>query len=154
MNFIYKAFVTVFGSGYSPVAPGTCGALVACGMLWLFEKYDILSTTSTPLIFIGSIVVITIMGIIATNKLEAEWGEDPSKVVVDELIGMWITMLFIPLTWTTLLIGFILFRFFDIVKPLGIRKMEDLGGGIGVMADDMLAGIYANICMIIIIRFL
>lgn len=154
MKPIYKIFLTALGAGYSPLAPGTCGAIIACAILWLLEMYGVMSTTSTPIIFIGLIVVTTIMGIIATNALENEWGKDPSKVVIDEVIGMWITMLFVPLTWLTLLIGFVLFRFFDIAKPLGVRKMESLGGGLGVMADDMLAGIYANICLLIIIRFL
>ena len=67
---------------------------------------------------------------------------------------MWITMMFVPLTWLNLLIGLILFRFFDIAKPLGIRKVESLGGGIGVMADDMLAGVYANIVLQVIIYFI
>ncbi|PJA08607.1 MAG: phosphatidylglycerophosphatase A, partial [Flavobacteriales bacterium CG_4_10_14_0_2_um_filter_32_8] len=75
-------------------------------------------------------------------------------IVIDEVIGMWITMLFVPLTWLTILIGFILFRFFDILKPLGIKKMENFNGGLGVMADDMLAGIYSNILLLIIVRFL
>ncbi len=154
MKIIYKIFLTALGSGYSPIAPGTCGAIVGCAALWFLEKYNIASTTSTPIIYIGLILVTIIMGIIATNALEDEWGKDPSKVVIDEVIGIWITMLFVPLSWLTLLIGFVLFRFFDIAKPLGVRKMENFGGGLGVMADDMLAGIYANICLLIIIRFL
>mgnify|MGYP002713119656 CR=1 FL=1 len=154
MHIIYKIFVTALGAGYSPIAPGTVGAIVGCAALWLFEKYNIISTTTTPLLFVGLIVVTTIMGIIATNKLEPIWGKDPQKVVIDEVIGMWITMLFIPLTWLNILIGFVLFRFFDIAKPLGVRKMENLGGGLGVMADDMLAGIYSNIILLIILQFL
>ncbi len=154
MKFVYKLLTTVVGAGYSPLAPGTAGAIVGCAALWFFEKYNLISTTTTPLLFIGLIVITTILGIIATDKLENEWGKDPSKVVIDEVIGMWITMMFVPFTWLNLLIGFILFRFFDIAKPLGIRKLEDLGGGIGVMADDMLAGIYANIVLQAIIYFI
>ena len=154
MKTVYKAFVTALGSGYSPIAPGTCGAIVACIALWLLEKYNLVSTTTTPIAFIALITITTVMGIIATNALEAEWGKDPQKVVIDEVIGMWIAMLFIPFTLLNLTIAFILFRFFDIAKPLGVRKMENLGGGLGVMADDMLAGIYANICMLILIRFI
>jgi len=148
---IYKLTATAFGAGYSPFAPGTMGAIVGCLALWLFEKYNLISTTSTPLLFIGLIVIVTVMGIIATDKLEDEWGKDPSKVVLDEVIGMWITMMFVPLSFLNILIGFGLFRFFDIAKPLGIRKLEQLKGGVGVMADDILAGIYANIVLQIII---
>ena len=154
MKIIYKAFATALGAGYSPFAPGTAGAIVGCIALWLFEKYNLVSTTSTPILFIGLITGTTVLGIIATNNLEKEWGKDPQKVVIDEVIGLWITMMFIPFTWLNLLIAFVLFRFFDIAKPLGIRKMENLGGGLGVMADDMLAGIYGNIVLLIIIRFL
>jgi len=148
---IYKLTATALGAGYSPFAPGTMGAIVGCLALWLFEKYNLISTTTTPVLFIGLIVITTILGIIATDKLEEEWGKDPSKVVLDEVIGMWITMMFVPFTFLNLLIGFGLFRFFDIAKPLGIRKLESLKGGIGVMADDILAGIYANIVLKIII---
>ncbi|NQX96779.1 MAG: phosphatidylglycerophosphatase A [Flavobacteriales bacterium] len=151
MKTIYKLTATAFGAGYSPFAPGTMGASVGCLALWLFEKYNLISTTSTPFLFIGLIVIVTVMGIIATDKLEDEWGKDPSKVVLDEVIGMWITMMFVPLSFLNILIGFGLFRFFDIAKPLGIRKLEQLKGGVGVMADDILAGIYANIVLQIII---
>lgn len=151
MKTIYKLTASALGAGYSPFAPGSMGAIVGCLALWLFEKYNLISTTSTPIPFIGLIVITTILGIIATDKLEEDWGKDPSKVVLDEVIGMWITMMFVPLSFLNVLIGFILFRFFDIAKPLGIRKLESLKGGIGVMADDILAGIYANISLQIII---
>ena len=147
MKFIYKLTATALGSGYSPFAPGTAGAIVGCLALWLLEKYNLISTTTTPFLFISLIIVTTLMGIIATDKLEEEWGKDPSKVVLDEVIGMWITMMFVPLTFLNVLIGFILFRFFDIAKPLGIRKLESLKGGVGVMADDILAGIFSLICV-------
>lgn len=151
MKTIYKLTATALGAGYSPFAPGTMGAIVGCLALWLFEKYNLISTTTTPLLFIGLIVITTILGIIATDKLESDWGKDPSKVVLDEVIGMWITMMFVPFTFLNVLIGFGLFRFFDIAKPLGIRNLESLKGGVGVMADDILAGIYANIVLQIII---
>ncbi len=154
MKFTYKLLATAFGAGYSPFAPGTAGAIVGCICLWLFEKYNLISTTNSPVLFISLIGVTTLLGVIATDKLEKDWGKDPSKVVIDEVIGMWITMLFVPFTWVNLIIGFILFRFFDIAKPLGIRKLEQLGGGVGVMADDMLAGIYSNIILLIIVHFI
>lgn len=151
MKTIYKLTATALGAGYSPFAPGTMGAIVGCIALWLLEKYNLISTTSTPILFIGLIVITTILGIIATDKLEEDWGKDPSKVVLDEVIGMWITMMFVPFSFLNVLIGFGLFRFFDIAKPLGIRKLESLKGGVGVMADDILAGIYANITLQIIV---
>jgi len=154
MKIVYKITATALGSGYSPFAPGTAGALVGCIALWIFEKYNIVSTTSTPILFIGLILITTVLGIIATDKLEDEWGKDPSKVVIDEVVGVWIAMMFIPFSLLNILLAFGLFRFFDIAKPLGIRKLEELKGGIGVMADDMLAGIYANITLKIILALL
>jgi phosphatidylglycerophosphatase A len=154
MKIIYKLTATALGAGYSPFAPGTAGAIVGCIALWLFEKYNLISTTTTPFLFTGLILVTTVLGIIATDKLEEEWGKDPSKVVLDEVIGVWIAMMFVPFSFFNVLLAFGLFRYFDIAKPLGIRKLESLKGGLGVMADDMLAGIYANITLQIILALL
>ena len=131
-----------FGSGFSPFAPGTAGALVADNIwtvLFYVIPFNILLVVTSLLI-----VLFTAAGIWSADKLESEWGKDPSKVVVDEMVGVWIALLAVPVgnVWY-ILFAFLLFRFFDIFKPLGIRKMEQLEGGIGVMADDILAGIYS-----------
>lgn len=131
-----------FGSGFSPFAPGTAGALVAViiwTVLFYVIPFNILLVVTSLLI-----VLFTAAGIWSADKLESEWGKDPSKVVVDEMAGVWIALLAVPVgnVWY-ILFAFLLFRFFDIFKPLGIRKMEQLEGGIGVMADDILAGIYS-----------
>ena len=131
-----------FGSGFSPFAPGTAGALVAViiwTVLFYVIPFNILLVVTSLLI-----VLFTAAGIWSADKLESEWGKDPSKVVVDEMVGVWIALLAVPEgnIWY-ILFAFLLFRFFDIFKPLGIRKMEQLDGGIGVMADDILAGIYS-----------
>ena len=131
-----------FGSGFSPFDPGTAGALVAViiwTVLFYVIPFNILLVVTSLLI-----VLFTAAGIWSADKLESEWGKDPSKVVVDEMVGVWIALLAVPVgnVWY-ILFAFLLFRFFDIFKPLGIRKMEQLEGGIGVMADDILAGIYS-----------
>ena len=131
-----------FGSGFSPFAPGTAGALVAViiwTVLFYVIPFNILLVVTSLLI-----VLFTAAGIWSADKLESEWGKDPSKVVVDEMVGVWIALLAVTVgnVWY-ILFAFLLFRFFDIFKPLGIRKMEQLEGGIGVMADDILAGIYS-----------
>lgn len=154
MKSIYRIIATTFGAGYSPLAPGTAGAIVGCLFLWIFNYFQILPTYPNPLVFILLTVIITLLGIFVTNRLTADWGKDPSKVVIDELAGMWIAMIFIPFSWLNILLAFILFRFFDIAKPLGIRKLESLKGGTGVMMDDVLAGIYANIVLQIIVYFI
>ena len=88
-------------------------------------------------------------GIWAANKLETYWGEDPSRVVVDEMVGVWIALLAAPSGNVWYALGaFALFRLFDIFKPLGIRRMESFPGGFGVMMDDILAGIYSFVVLI------
>lgn len=87
------------------------------------------------------------VGIYSAGKVEQHWGKDNYRVVIDEIAGMYITMMFVPLNTATLIAGFILFRLFDILKPFYIRKLEKLPGGVGVMMDDVLAGIYANIVL-------
>jgi len=154
MKQLHILIVTTFGAGFSPIAPGTAGAIVGCVFLWAFNQIQIFPFYPNPGLFIGLIIVVALIGIYATNQLEREWGKDPSKVVIDELVGVWIAMIFVPFTWLNLFLAFGLFRFFDILKPLGIRKMENFKGGIGVMADDVLAGIYANLVLQLILYFL
>ena len=154
MKQLHILIVTTFGAGFSPFAPGTAGAIVGCAFLWAFNQFQIFPTYPNPGFFIGLIIVVALVGIYATNQLEKEWGKDPQKVVIDELVGVWIAMVFVPFTWLNLFLAFGLFRFFDILKPLGVRKMENFKGGIGVMADDVLAGIYANLVLQLILYFL
>jgi len=148
MNLPYKTIATGFGSGYAPIAPGTAGAAVGCVLLWAYIYFiGISNYWNFQIGFFLLTLFTTIIGAKATREVEKEWGEDPSKVVIDEIIGVWISLLFLPLTWQNILLGFILFRIFDIAKPLGIRKLEAIKNGWGVMLDDVLAGIYANICL-------
>lgn len=146
MKVFWKIIATGFGSGYSPLAPGTAGALVACGMLlglhavlpgqfsggWPQVHWLLLLTA-----------IFFFLGVKSANVLEKEWGHDPSRIVVDEMVGVWIAMLGVPFSGANLALAFILFRVFDIWKPLGIKKMERLKGGWGVMMDDVLAGVYS-----------
>lgn len=141
-NFI----ATGFGSGYSPIAPGTAGALLAMLIWW---GYSLLFShcISIPVLTFIVIVVFTFAGVWSSSVVEKYWGEDPSRVVVDEMVGTWIALLAVPegAHWGYMLAAFVLFRFFDIVKPFGVRKMESLPSGFGIMADDILAGIYGFI---------
>ena len=143
LNWLYKTFATGFGSGYVPVAPGTAGAVVGVIMIWLSHHFFFPNMViSFPVFLLIATVVFFFIGVYCTDQLEKEWGKDPSKVVIDEIIGVWIGMLWLPIEWPWLLAAFVLFRFFDILKPLGIRKLEAIPGGMGVMLDDVLAGIY------------
>ena len=147
VSLFHILIATGFGSGFSPFAPGTAGALLATA-LWLLLSYFV------PFQYMFAItafliIIFTIAGIRAANAVEPVWGEDPSRVVVDEMVGVWIPLLVVPEgnLWYVLA-SFVLFRLFDIFKPLGIRKMESLKGGLGVMMDDILAGLYSLILLI------
>jgi phosphatidylglycerophosphatase A len=148
----YKLIATGMGMGYSPIAPGTLGALGGCCIAVLLRQF----TGYPAALLLVLIVIFFFLGVLAANKLEAEWGKDSSKIVMDEVVGMWIALLFVPSGWVYTMFAFILFRFFDIYKPLFIKRTEQLKGGWGVMTDDVVAGIYANVTMqlcLVIIKF-
>lgn len=147
--FLSILIATGFGSGYSPAAPGTAGALVAVLIWWGLSVF----VPEMPLLCLTVLLILafTALGIWASNRLIPYWGEDPSRVVVDEMVGTWLPLLAAPAgKWEYAVGAFALFRLLDIFKPLGIRKMEQLPGGIGIMMDDILAGIYSFIILICI----
>ena len=146
-HIFHVVIATGFGAGFSPFAPGTAGAALAT-LIW-YVMSTFFSTSFLLYTIILLILSVTILGIMSANVLEPVWGEDPSRIVVDEMVGVWIALLaVIPFNWYYMLFAFILFRLFDIFKPLGIRKMEKIKGGLGVMMDDILAGIYS--CLLIL----
>lgn len=127
---------TACGVGYSPVAPGTAGSAVALVILWLvpFSRVGL----------IAFFVVVTIAGVWAAQVVEAEIGEkDPGAIVIDEVAGMTLSVLALPLTLPVLLTAFVLFRIFDVVKPFPAGRSQAIAGGVGVMIDDLIAGLYA-----------
>ena len=138
--------ISTFGVGYLPLAPGTWGSLVAVGIFLGFAQ--VVKGNALVAVVVVSIVVVTFAGIWAASRTEALANrKDPSKVVVDEVAGQLISLF--PLTLFTqwsivaVIISFILFRFFDIVKPYPARRLEALKGGFGIMCDDLIAGVYA-----------
>ncbi len=141
-SFLPVLIATGFGSGFSPFAPGTAGAILAT-LIW-FGLSFIVSEVCLLWLTAALVLLFAIAGVWAANRLEPYWGEDPSRVVVDEMVGVWIALLAAPAGDIWYALGaFALFRLFDIFKPLGIRRMESFPGGIGVMMDDILAGIYS-----------
>lgn len=141
-----RLIATSFGAGYLPVAPGTWGALFAI-LIWL-PVYLWLPGLPAWIITALAIVVFAVAGTWASTVSEKYWGKDPVAACADETVGQLISML--PLCgglesapWWMILVSLALFRFFDIVKPLGIRKLEKLPGGLGMMADDVLAAAYS-----------
>ena len=146
--------ISTFGVGYLPLAPGTWGSLVAVGIFLGFAQ--IVKGNALVAVVVVSIVVVTFAGIWAASRTEALANrKDPSKVVVDEVAGQLISLF--PLTlfaqWSivAVIISFILFRFFDIVKPYPARRLEALKGGFGIMCDDLIAGVYAAVITTIIV---
>jgi phosphatidylglycerophosphatase A len=141
----HKIIAAGLGSGYCPVAPGTAGAALATILWWILSVF--LSSGSLVLATALLIVVFTALGVWSSGVVETVWGKDPSKVVVDEMVGVWIPLLAVNnengYYLYYMLLAFVLFRLFDIFKPLGIRKMENIPGGWGIMLDDMVAGIYS-----------
>jgi phosphatidylglycerophosphatase A len=161
------------GVGYLPLAPGTWGSLVGVG-LWLFVRvawrsffdastgvrnveslrFEVLYVAMS----VALIICVTAAGVWAATRAEGLLGrKDPGAVVVDEVAGQLIAFLFIslgvPLKWWMLLAGFLLFRLFDIWKPYPVRRLEALESGLGIMADDVLAGFYAAACMLLLTTF-
>lgn len=144
---LHKLIASVFGLGFLK-GGGTWASLVCC-MGWISLPADYL-TVNLQVFFI---VIITIQGIWSSNIVDAVWGKDSSKVVIDELAGMMITLFFIPVQPKYVFIGLVFFRVFDITKPFYIRSIEKYPRGWGVMGDDILAGIYANILLQTIVHF-
>lgn len=145
---LQKLIASVFGIGYVGKGGGTIAAAVGC-LIWILIPAGHYALYGQVLITIA----VTGLGVWSANAVDAIWGKDSNKVVIDEVAGMMVTLLFIPINFKTLLAGLVLFRFFDIAKPFLIRKMELLPKGWGVMADDLLAGMYAHIVLRLIVTY-
>jgi phosphatidylglycerophosphatase A len=134
-------FIATFAySGYSPVAPGTVGSaagLLVCLLVWW---------TGSVAVEVTLIIMLFATGVWAGTVAERYFGGiDPGPIVIDEVVGMLITLAFVPVGMSGALVGFVLFRVFDVVKPYPAARLERLHGGLGVMSDDAMAAIYANL---------
>lgn len=146
MNFLARIISTGLGVGYFPLAPGTMGSLAILIAYWICPEMSSLQLSMIILALSAlGIYTATITENEMKSKLGPDRGNDPGIIVIDEIIGMLIALLFIPKTMFFLITAFILFRIFDIAKPYPARKMEKLPGGWGIVLDDIMAGIYANI---------
>lgn len=135
------ALATGFGSGYSPVAPGTAGSAVGLGFVWGMSYLSLPGQ-------VAAVLVVSVLSIVAADIVARTTGlKDPGLVVADEIAGMMVTMIAIPFTFKTALIGFILFRVMDVVKPPPARQFERFKGGVGIVADDLMAGLYAHLAL-------
>jgi len=146
LNFTEKLLGSGFFTGYIPIASGTFGSLAALLIYAIpgFEK---------PFIIIPAIIIFTIIGIYTGNKFDVVYGKDPAECTIDEVVGMWISLLFLPKTYIIAIVAFFLWRLFDIVKPYPARRLEKLKGGIGIMIDDIVASIYVAIILNLAINY-
>jgi phosphatidylglycerophosphatase A len=142
--FVPLALATALGAGYAPIAPGTWGSAVGL-LLWF-------ALPSTPWIQALVIVAVVAAGVWSGGVAEGHFGRtDPGQVVIDEVAGMLVTLFLNPVGWRGAVAGFFLFRAADILKPFPARRLERLHGGLGIMADDVMAGIYANVALRVIL---
>jgi len=147
MNRIILLLATGFGAGFSPLAPGTTGTLIAIPLYLFF------SSIPSP-IFELTIVAFFFLASWISDKAQNHWGKkDDRRIVIDEIVGFLITMLWVPRTTLFVIAGFFLFRFFDVIKPPPLRRLEKVNGGYGVVLDDVAAGVYANIVLQIVRLF-
>ena len=132
--------------GHFPIAPGTAGSAAALPL------YALLRWIGSPALDVSVIVALFAAGSWAGSVAESHYGRtDPGYVVLDEVVGQLLTLLFVPVTWVGVTVGFLLFRLFDIVKPFPARQCERLHGGVGIMTDDVVAGIYGNLALRLVI---
>jgi phosphatidylglycerophosphatase A len=141
VDFVARVVATAFGSGYSPFAPGTAGSAVGVLLFWP------MASLAWPWA-LGASAVLFVVGSLAAGRVaRLVQKKDPGIVVVDEVVGQWLTLTALPFTPLTAGVGFLLFRVMDIVKPWPARDLERVPGGWGIMADDVAAGIYAHLLL-------
>jgi phosphatidylglycerophosphatase A len=141
VDFLARVVATAFGSGYSPFAPGTAGSAVGLLLFWPMAAW--------PWPWqVAAAAALFLVGSLAGGRVARHVGlKDPGIVVVDEVVGQWVTLAALPFTPVTAALGFLLFRTMDIVKPWPARDLERVPGGWGIMADDVAAGVYAHLAL-------
>lgn len=148
-TIVVKIVATAFGVGFSPYLSGTCGSVLGVGLFYILrdQPRGVLSLVA---------FLITLVGIVVSFDAERVFGvKDSPRIVIDEVAGQLVTFLFVPYSLVHLVAGFLLFRFFDILKPFPARWAQDhLPGGMGVMMDDVIAGMQAGLLLLLVNYFL
>jgi len=145
-KFLIRVISTFFGVGYFPLIPGTAASLAAVILYFLLKD--------NPLIYILTLAVLLVLGFLTSGKAEAAIGKkDPSSVVIDEVCGMLLSLLFLPHNIKLVILGFFIFRLLDTLKPFPVGRLERLKGSLGIMLDDLAAGIYTNIILQLVAIF-
>jgi phosphatidylglycerophosphatase A len=148
MRRVAIAIATAGGVGYAPVAPGTAGSAVGIGIYWLTRSWS-------PAGQIALLLVICVVGTWASTEAARHFNrKDPGHVVIDEVAGQLLTLLLTGAGWAGAMVGFLLFRLLDIIKPWPANRLEALPDGLGVMADDLMAAAYGCVAMHVLLRLL
>lgn len=145
LDFITRIIGSGFFTGYVPAATGTVGSIVAL-LFFLIPNF------SSFYSIIPSTIILFIIGGFAADKMEKVYGQDPGVVTVDEFVGMWLSMWFIPVTYLNIGLAFIIFRILDILKPYPAGEFDKRSGGWNIMLDDVIAGLYTNVILQVAFR--
>lgn len=145
-KFLTRLISTFFYTGYFPLIPGTAGSLAGLLVYFLVKN--------NPSVYIFTLAALLVLGFLASSRSEELIGrKDPSCVVIDEVCGMLLGLLFVPYDVKLVIIAFFMFRLMDTLKPYPVGRLERLKGGLGIMMDDIAAGLYTNIILQAIIIF-
>ncbi len=153
---LHKIIASGLGTGFSPIAPGTAGSILGIGLLYAINyllNYFGYKLETVTLINLFAIILVLLLGVYSIKIVHKTWKHDASEIVIDEIVGVWIAVLALPFQWQYYLYALILFRFFDIAKPLFIRKLDKMQGDWSVMLDDILAGVYSLIVIQLLYHF-
>ena len=145
-DFLVKATSTVFFIGYLPLVPGTFGSIFGVGLFYLLKG----ATSVTYFLFIFGIIALGLITCGRTERLLQE--KDPGCIVIDEVAGMLIALSFMPYDFKIILLSFLIFRILDTLKPFPAGRLQHWRGSVGVLADDLIAGIYTNIVLLLILK--
>jgi len=146
ISFVEKLLGSGFYAGYLPKAPGTWGSFFAL-IIYFIPGFE------NPSLMIFMISLFILIGVPIADKFEAVYGKDPKECTIDEVVGMWITLLFLPKKIWWIILAFLIWRVMDIIKPFPVRNLEKIKGGWGVILDDILAGIYSFITIQLVIFY-
>jgi len=145
-NLMIKAISTFFFVGYLPLIPGTFGSIAGVGIFYLFND----SSCQGYFIFVFCIII---LGLLTSGRAEKVFNKkDPGCIVIDEIMGMLIALSFLPLDPKIIILAFLIFRILDTLKPFPAGRLQNMHGAIGIMGDDLVAGVYANIILQVILR--
>jgi phosphatidylglycerophosphatase A len=140
LDFFTRVIGSGFFTGYAPAASGTVGSALALAFFLIPNFASLYS-------IVPATIILFVIGGFAADKMEKIYGQDPSIVTVDEIVGMWLSMWFIPVTLLNILLAFVIFRILDILKPYPAGDIDKQTGGWNIMLDDVIAGLYTNVIL-------